>query len=124
MGHEGVDRQQAFVKAIPHTSVRLFSPSDLAARYDEQGLQIAVNKAKDEVERAARQAGIPITLVLPGNLAEFALNTKSVIRDPASVIFAWSGIHVITLDRAMGVDIKGNRIIFTGDSAKRRLNLW
>lgn len=76
MGHEGVERQHAFVKAIPHTNVRLFSPSDLAAKYDAQGLQIPVNKAKDEVERAARQAGIPITVVLPGNFAEFALNTK------------------------------------------------
>lgn len=32
--------------------------------------------------------------------------------------------QVVTLNRAMGVDIKGNRIIFTGDSAQRRLNLW
>lgn len=76
MGHDGVERQHAFVKAIPHTNIRLFSPSDLAARYDEQGLQIPVNKAKGEVERAARQAGIPTTVVLPGNFAEFALNTK------------------------------------------------
>lgn len=76
MGHEGVQRQHAFVKEIPHTHVQLFSPSDLAARYDEQGLQIPVNKAKDEVERAAREAGIPITVILPGNFAEFALNTK------------------------------------------------
>lgn len=64
------------MKAIPHTNVQLFSPSDLAARYDEQGRQIPVNKAKDEVEREAKQAGIPITVVLPGNFAEFALNTK------------------------------------------------
>lgn len=76
MGHEGVERQHAFVKAIPHTIVRLFSPTDLAARYDEQGLQIPVNKAKDEVERAAKQAGFATTVVLTGNLAEFGLNTK------------------------------------------------
>ncbi|KAK2602396.1 hypothetical protein N8I77_008931 [Diaporthe amygdali] len=100
VGHEGVQSQHAFVEAIPHTHVQLFCPSDLAARYDEQGLQIPVNKAKDEVERAAKEAGIPTTVVLPGNFAEFALNTK-----------------------AMGVDIPGNRIIFTGDSAECRLNL-
>lgn len=76
MGHEGVERQHALVKAIPHTQVQLFAPSDLAARYDGQGLQIPVNKAKDEVERAAAEAGVPITVVLPGNFAEFALNTK------------------------------------------------
>ena len=76
MGHEGVERQHAFVKAIPHTNVQLFSPSDLAARYDEQGLKIPVNKAKDRVERAAKEAGIPTTVVLTGNFAEFALNTK------------------------------------------------
>lgn len=57
----------------------MFAPSDLAARYDGQGLQIPVNKAKDEIERAAAQAGIPITAVLPGNFAEFALNTKWVV---------------------------------------------
>lgn len=76
MGQEGVERQHAFVKAIPHTNVQLFSPSDLAARYDEQGLKIPVNKAKDRVERAAKEAGIPTTVVLTGNFAEFALNTK------------------------------------------------
>jgi hypothetical protein len=70
-----VERQHAFVRAIPHTNVKLFVPSDLAARYDEQGLQIGVNRVKDEVERAAKQAGIPTTVVLPGNFAEFALHT-------------------------------------------------
>ncbi|GKT47814.1 isoflavone reductase IRL [Colletotrichum spaethianum] len=75
VGHEGVQRQHAFVKAIPKTNVKLFSPSDLAGRYDEQGLRIGVNKGKDEVEKAAKAAGIPTTVVLVGNFAEFALNT-------------------------------------------------
>ncbi|KAJ0277615.1 hypothetical protein CBS470a_010185 [Colletotrichum nupharicola] len=75
VGHEGVQRQHGFVKAIPKTNVKLFSPSDLAARYDEQGMRIAVNRYKDEVERAAKAAGIPTTVVLVGNFAEFALNT-------------------------------------------------
>jgi uncharacterized protein YbjT (DUF2867 family) len=62
---------------LKRSTVKLFSPSDLAARYDEQGnTAIPVNKAKAEVERAAVQAGIPITVVLPGNFAEFALNTS------------------------------------------------
>ncbi|KAI8243708.1 Eugenol synthase 1 [Colletotrichum sp. SAR 10_99] len=75
VGHEGVQRQHGFVKAIPKTNVKLLSPSDLAARYDEQGMRIAVNKNKDEVERAAKAAGITTTVVLVGNFAEFALNT-------------------------------------------------
>ncbi|TEA13689.1 Isoflavone reductase-like protein IRL [Colletotrichum sidae] len=100
VGHKGVEREHAFVGAIPKTKVRLFSPSDLAARYDEQGLRIHVNKAKDEVERAAKAAGIPTTVVLIGNFAEFALNTLGV-----------------------GVDVEGNRIIYTANSAKEKLNL-
>ncbi|RHZ49036.1 uncharacterized protein CDV56_101560 [Aspergillus thermomutatus] len=94
VGHEGVTRQLGLVNAIPKTKVRLFVPSDLAARYDEQGLRIPVNHAKDEVERAARAAGIPVTVVLTGNFAE-----------------------------AMGVDRHNNRIIFTGESEHKALNL-
>ncbi|KAI1370131.1 hypothetical protein F4677DRAFT_439185 [Hypoxylon crocopeplum] len=100
VGQTGVTKQHAFVKAIPSTSVKMFSPSDLAARYDEQGLLILVNKAKMEVEMAAKEAGIPTTIVLPGNFAEFALNTP-----------------------AMGVDFTGNRIVFSGNSAEEQLNL-
>ncbi|KAF4811042.1 Eugenol synthase 1 [Colletotrichum siamense] len=100
VGHEGVQRQHGFVKAIPKTNVKLFSPSDLAARYDEQGMRIAVNKNKDEVERAAKAAGIPTTVVLVGNFAEFALNTLG-----------------------MGVDIPGNRLINSANSAEAKVNL-
>ncbi|WQF76489.1 Putative NmrA-like domain, NAD(P)-binding domain superfamily [Colletotrichum destructivum] len=100
VGHEGVRRQHGFVKAIPKTNVKLFSPSDLAARYDEQGLRIGVNKEKDEVEKAARAAGIPTTVVLVGNFAEFALNTPG-----------------------MGVDLAGNMITHSGNSANEKLNL-
>ncbi|OGM49494.1 fungal specific transcription factor [Aspergillus bombycis] len=100
VGHEGVTRQLALVNAIPKTNVRLFVPSDLAARYDEQGLRIPVNHAKDGIERAARAAGIPVTVVLTGNFAEFALATP-----------------------AMGVDRRNNRIIFTGESEHKALNL-
>lgn len=76
MGIEGIERQHAFVKAILHTNVQLFSPSDLAARHDEEGLEISVNKAKGSIEKAAKEAGIPTTVVLTGNFAEFVLNTK------------------------------------------------
>ncbi|KAL3483336.1 hypothetical protein BJX62DRAFT_245003 [Aspergillus germanicus] len=46
VGHEGVTRQHGLVKAIPETGVRLFVPSDLAARYDEQGLRIRSTATK------------------------------------------------------------------------------
>lgn len=73
-------RQLSLVNAIPKTNVRLFVPSDLAPRHDEQGLRIPVNYAKDEVvERAARAAGIPVIVVLTGNFAEFALATLQVV---------------------------------------------
>ncbi|KAJ9111215.1 hypothetical protein QFC22_006590 [Naganishia vaughanmartiniae] len=100
VGHEGVERQHAFVEALPKTSVKLFVPSDLAARYDEQGLRVPVNAAKDKVEKRAKELGIPLTIVLPGNFAEFALSTI-----------------------AMGVDCVGNQIILSGDMVKQPLNL-
>ncbi|KAK1467653.1 hypothetical protein CCUS01_07184 [Colletotrichum cuscutae] len=59
VGHEGVERQHAFISAIPRT-------------------EIGVNKAKRQVEEASIAAGIPTSLVLPGNFAEFALNTPIV----------------------------------------------
>lgn len=75
VGHGGVPLQHHFVEAIPKTQVKLFVPSDLAARYDEQGNSIPVNRHKSEVEKAAHTARIPTTVVLPGNFAEFALST-------------------------------------------------
>ncbi|KAK7414786.1 hypothetical protein QQX98_006388 [Neonectria punicea] len=104
VGHEGVTRQQAIVKAIPSTKVQLFSPSDLATRYDEQGLQIPVNKNKDDVEAAAKAAGIATTVVLPGNFAEFALNTitKSYIAAAYASIFTSTPISQLK-NRAIGL---------------------
>jgi hypothetical protein len=78
VGHEGVTRQHHLVDAITHSDVRLFVPSDLAARYDAEGLTVLVNAAKMKVEGAAKKAGIATTIVLPGNFAEFVLSTPSV----------------------------------------------
>lgn len=73
VGHEGVERQHAFVKAIPSTNVKLFVPSDLGPPvHDEQGLRVPVNKAKHEVETAAKDAGIPTATMLVGSFAESA----------------------------------------------------
>ncbi|KAK5710380.1 hypothetical protein LTR17_018906 [Elasticomyces elasticus] len=100
VGHDGIESQHELLKAIPHTSVRLFSPSDLAARYDEEGLSLPVNASKAGVEAAARDAGIPVTIVLPGNFAEFALATP-----------------------ALGVNSRDNEITFSGNSATEPLNI-
>ncbi|KAF5011561.1 hypothetical protein FDECE_2326 [Fusarium decemcellulare] len=107
-GLQEMQKQLAFVKAIPHTNVKLFCPSALAAHYDEQGLRIPDIRAKHEVELATEKASIPITTVLPGNFAELALST---------LLTPW------VLRRALGVDIPGNRLIFTGDSDQHKLNL-
>ena len=63
-------RQHAFIKAIPKTNVKLFVPSDLGYRKDEKSARLPAIKAKAEVEQASKDAGIPTTVVLPGNLAE------------------------------------------------------
>ncbi|KAJ5970416.1 uncharacterized protein N7479_000334 [Penicillium vulpinum] len=100
VGQEGVARQHGFVKAIPHTNVKLFVPSDLAFRCDEQGLRVPVNKVKFEVEIAAKNAGIPTTIILPGYFAESSLSSFLI-----------------------GVDLPGNRIVFTGDSEHQIVNI-
>ncbi|KAJ7491761.1 hypothetical protein B0H11DRAFT_2007756 [Mycena galericulata] len=100
VGHEGVERQMGFVKALPKTDVKLFVPSDLGMRCDEQGLRIPVNKHKAEVEKAAKEAGVNTCVVLPGFFVE------------SSIAFP-----------ILGVDVRRNRIIFTGESAEKRMNL-
>ncbi|KAI0397528.1 NAD(P)-binding protein [Xylariaceae sp. FL0594] len=96
-----VPKQHNIVKAIPRTGVKLFVPSDLAFRVeDDQGLRIPANKAKHEVLEAARAAGVPTAVVLVGCFTE------------SSLAFP-----------ILGVDVPGNRIIFTGDSAKQQLSL-
>ncbi|KAJ5632087.1 hypothetical protein N7490_008426 [Penicillium lividum] len=100
VGQKGVEIQYAFVKALPHTDVKLFVPSDLAFRCDEQGLRVGVNKMKDQVEKAAEAAGIPMTIVLPGLFAESALS---------------SGL--------IGIDLPKNRIVFSGDAEHQKLNI-
>ncbi|KAL7625745.1 hypothetical protein AAE478_004968 [Parahypoxylon ruwenzoriense] len=95
VGHEGVERQHAFIKAMPNTDVKLFVPSELGMRaHDEQGRRVPLMKAKEGVQQVAKAAGIRTTAILVGCLIE-----------PA-----FAGI--------LGVDYLGNRIIFTGDKFK------
>ncbi|KAI3325373.1 NAD(P)-binding protein [Xylariaceae sp. AK1471] len=96
---EVVPKQHSFIKAIPSTNVKLFVPSDLAFRVDKQGLRIPANGAKHEVEEAAKTAGIPTAVVLVGSFTE------------SSLAFP-----------ILGIDVPGNRIIVTGDSANQQLS--
>ncbi|KAH8167058.1 hypothetical protein CIB48_g1175 [Xylaria polymorpha] len=97
---EVIHKQHSFIKAIPNTNVKLFVPSDLAFRVDEQGLRLPVNKNKQEVEEAAKAAGIPTAVVLVGAFTESALAFP-----------------------ILGVDVPRNRVIVTGDSANQQLAL-
>ncbi|EHK48409.1 uncharacterized protein TrAtP1_009852 [Trichoderma atroviride] len=100
VGHEGVIKQYNFIRAIPKTNVKLFVPSDLGYRVDEEMATIPVLKAKAEVEKASKDAGIPTTVVLPGNLAESTFDSL-----------------------LLGIDVGGNRIVYTGDSEHQKMNI-
>ncbi|OJJ97399.1 hypothetical protein ASPACDRAFT_45490 [Aspergillus aculeatus ATCC 16872] len=100
VGHSAIECQYDLIRALPKTKVQLFVPSDLAVKYRGQGLGIELISAKIKVEEAAERLGVPTTVVLTGNFAEFALDTP-----------------------AKGVDHRHNRIIFTGNSASQPLNL-
>lgn len=50
-------------------------PSDLGLRYGEQGMLIPLLKKKEDVQEAARQAGIPLTVILIANFAEYTLGS-------------------------------------------------
>ena len=76
VGDEGAEREHGHIKAIPQTNVKLFSPSDLGFRYDEQGQGIPAIKTKQDIQKAAKDAGITTTIVLIGHFAEFTLNTQ------------------------------------------------
>ncbi|KAE8339362.1 hypothetical protein BDV24DRAFT_176043 [Aspergillus arachidicola] len=101
VGDEGTDSQFGFVKAIPRTNVQLFSPSDFSLRYCEQGMRIPCMKAKAKVEKAAKDAGIPTTVVQVGNFAEFTLSTT-----------------------AVGIDLQNNTLVHTGNSASEKVTMW
>ncbi|EWZ28387.1 NmrA-like family protein [Fusarium oxysporum Fo47] len=100
VGDEGTDRQHGFVKAIPRTNVQLFSPSDFCLRYCEQGMRMPCMKAKAKVEKAAKDAGIPTSVIHVGNFAEFTLNTP-----------------------AVGIDLQNNVLVHTGNSANERVTM-
>ncbi|KAH6616790.1 hypothetical protein C7974DRAFT_427714 [Boeremia exigua] len=97
VGDKGIDAEHGFVRAIPRTKVKLFVPSDLGLRYGEEGMLVPVLKRKEDVQEAARKAGIPLTVILIGNFAEYTLGSV-----------------------AMGIDVKGNRLCYTGNSAKEK----
>lgn len=100
VGDEGVSREFGFVQAIPRTNVKLFVPSDLGLRYGEDGMAIPLLKKKKQVQEAAQQAGIPLTVVLIANFAEFTLG---------SIV--------------MGIDIKGNRLLYTGNAVSEKASM-
>lgn len=75
VGHEGITRQLALVEALPHTNVKLFVPSNMSHEIDEDGMRLPVNKAKVDVEKAAKEAGVSLATVLPGYLVESSLAT-------------------------------------------------
>ncbi|KAH9213917.1 nmrA-like family protein [Leptodontidium sp. 2 PMI_412] len=107
VGDEGVSREFGFVSAIPRTNVKLFThcpppsvPSDLGLRYGEDGMAIPLLKKKEQVQEATRQAGIPLTVVLIANFAEFTLG---------SIV--------------MGIDIEGNRLLYTGNAAIEKASM-
>ncbi|KAM0511988.1 hypothetical protein ACHAPE_009344 [Trichoderma viride] len=100
VGHDGVMKQYNFIRAIPKTNVKLFVPSDLGYRVDEVMATIPVLKAKAGVEKASKDAGIPTTVVLPGNLAESTFDSL-----------------------LLGIDVGGNRIVYTGDSEHQKMNV-
>ncbi|KAH6722660.1 nmrA-like family protein [Leptodontidium sp. MPI-SDFR-AT-0119] len=99
VGDEGVSREFGFVSAIPRTNVKLFVPSDLGLRYGEDGMAIPLLKKKEQVQEATRQAGIPLTVVLIANFAEFTLGS----------IYG---------------DIEGNRLLYTGNAAIEKASMW
>ena len=73
MGQAGIEKQAAFIKAIPNTNVKLFSPSDLGYKIEGHRAQMPALAAKATIEQAARDAGIPTTVIRPGNFAESTL---------------------------------------------------
>lgn len=70
-----MDREFGLVQAIPQTKVKLFVPSVLGLKYGEDGMAIPILKKKEEVQEAAKQAKIPLTVVLLANFAEFTLGS-------------------------------------------------
>ncbi|CEI67550.1 hypothetical protein FVEN_g5645 [Fusarium venenatum] len=100
VGDEGTDRQYGFVKAITKTNVKLFSPSDFCLRYGEQGMRIPCMKAKANVEKASKDAGIPTTVIHAGNFAEFTLSTV-----------------------AVGIDLENNSLFYVGNAENEKVTM-
>ncbi|KAF4968098.1 hypothetical protein FSARC_4459 [Fusarium sarcochroum] len=100
VGQQNINHQLALIGALPHTDVRLFVPSDLAYKISEEQMLIPSLKAKVDVEKAAEIAGIQTTVIRPGNFVESTFATT-----------------------LLGIDVQGNRLVYTGNSEHESLNL-
>ncbi|OAA50008.1 NmrA-like family protein [Beauveria brongniartii RCEF 3172] len=121
VGDEGIDRELGFVRAIPRTGVKLFVPSDLGLQYDQEALAIPVLQKKTNVREAARHANIPFTVVLIANFAEFTLGSMWVHLLPLALSLSLAD-QVWNLS-VMGVDVQGNRLLYTGNAAKEKASM-
>ena len=74
----GIARQHGLIEAILKTRGKAIVPSDMSHERNEQGLRLPVLKLKREVEEATKAAGITMTLVRPGYLAESSIRTPQV----------------------------------------------
>ena len=75
VGQPAIASQFAMLKAIPHTQVKLFVPSELGSNLTPVQSKIGPLNSKDAVSRAAKKAGIPTTLIWPGSLVESTFAT-------------------------------------------------
>ncbi|KAK9771780.1 hypothetical protein SCAR479_11568 [Seiridium cardinale] len=98
------------LELIVRLTLRQGDPEDWSETIcaDKQGLRVDVTKSKDQVEKAAQAAGIPVTVILPGVFAESGLNKPP-------------GVWILL--QILGVDIPGNRIIYSGNSAHQKVDL-
>jgi hypothetical protein len=120
VGHQGIASQHELVKAIPHTDVQLFVPSDLSYKVESDIMKIPALRAKAEVEQAAKNAGISMTIVCPGNLVESTFATPSVPQTSSN----WHEKLISACLSLVGIDCQKNRIVYSGNSEHEKLNLW
>ena len=64
------------IKALPHTNVALFCPSDLAFLLEDDAMEIPILRAKAEVKHAAKSKGVAIVNILVDSFAESCLDCE------------------------------------------------